>query len=248
MIGLEQLGRLTQWVTMNLAYLPAAVLVPGRWWPHFYVALVGAMPVAIVAGAAMGLVAWLQLRELLGQFQSERLLPSALALSVIWEFGPVAAGLLAAGRLGAVLGAELAAMRNTEQLDAAQVLGVSIIPRLIAPRVLACVLALPLMTVFIDLTAIACSFLAEAMGGTMTWAEYQRECLAYLKLHDVIPATLKTMVFGAVIGLTGCYQGLHAQAGTEGVGRAATRAVVIATLLVMITDVFLVRIIQLFVN
>ncbi len=245
MRALERLGRLIAWSARVLWHLPGALLIPGRWWPHFYVALAGAMPVAIVAGTAMGLVAWLQLRELLGQFQSERLLPSALALSVIWEFGPVAAGLLAAGRLGAVLGAELAAMRNTEQLDAAQVLGVAILPRLIAPRVLACVLALPLITIFIDATALLSSFAAEQVGGTMSWKEYHRECLAYLKLQDVIPATLKTMVFGYLIGLTGCYQGLHAKEGTEGTGQAATRAVVVATLLVLISDVFLVRIIQL---
>lgn len=241
---LVRVGKVTLFAGRTLAELPGALVRPGLWAPQLHRALVGALPLVVVSGAALGLVAWLQLRELLVKFGALTMLPSALALTVVWEFGPVAAGLIAAGRLGAGLGAELAAMRNSEQLDAAEALGIHLGPRLIAPRVLACMLALPLLTVFIDYVAVLSSFGAEAIGGTMSWAEYQRECLYYLKLKDAIPSTLKTVAYGFLIGVCGCWSGLHAAGGTEGVGDAATRAVVRATLAIVVIDVILVKLIQ----
>jgi phospholipid/cholesterol/gamma-HCH transport system permease protein len=160
----------------------------------------------------------------------------------------VSAGLIAAGRVGAGFGAELGSMRITEQLDALRVLALSPIQRLVAPRVLACMLALPLLTVFVDYVAILSSFAAEWVGGTMTWTEYRLQCLRFLRLLDAVPATLKSMVFGFLIGVTGCYCGVEAQGGTEGVGRASTQAVVRATLLVVVADIFLVKLTQLLVS
>ena len=242
---LVQIGAVTLFAGKTLAELPTALVRPRLWAPQLYRALVGALPLALVSGAALGLVAWLQLRQLLVQFEALHMLPSALALTVVWEFGPVAAGLIAAGRLGAGLGAELAAMRNSEQLDAAVALGVPLGARLVSPRVLACILALPLLAIFIDYVAVVSSYLAEAIGGTMSWTEYRRACLEYLKLKDAIPATLKTMVYGYLIGVCGCWCGMHAAPGTEGVGNAATQAVVRATLAIVLADVLLVRLIQL---
>lgn len=244
---LVRFGEVVWFAAKTLAELPGALVRPSLWLPQFYRALVGALPLALVSGAALGLVAWLQLRQLLVQFQSVSLLPSALALTVVWEFGPVAAGLIAAGRLGAGLGAEFAAMKNTEQLDAVQTLGIPIGKHLVAPRVLACIFALPLLTIFINYLAITSSYLAEATGGTLGWTEYRRECLRYLELDDAIPALLKTMVFGYLIGICGCWSGLRSEPGTEGVGNAATQAVVRATFAVVIADVFMVRLIQLLV-
>src|SRR5262249_32297928 len=175
----------------------------------------------------------------------KQLLPQALALGVVLEFAPITAGCIVASRTGAGLGAELGSMRLTEQLDALEVLGLSPLKELIAPRVLACMLALPLLTVFIDYLALAGSYGAEALGGSLSWTEYRNAYLSRLRLEDVIPATFKTIVFGYLIGVTGCYFGMHAQGGTEGVGRAATRGVVASLFLVVLANVFLVRIIQL---
>src|SRR5262249_9099180 len=143
------------------------------------------------------------------------------------------------------LGAELGSMRLTEQIDALEVLGLSPLRQLVGPRVLACMLALPLLTVFIAYLAILSGFLCEAVGGSMTWAQYQAETLRLLTLHDAVPAVLKTVVFGYLIGVTGCYQGMTAHGGTEGVGRAATRGVVGSIFLVLVANVLLVRLIQL---
>jgi phospholipid/cholesterol/gamma-HCH transport system permease protein len=117
--------------------------------------------------------------------------------------------------------------------------------QLIAPRVLACILALPLLTIFMIYIEIAGSYAAEAVGGSMGWAQYEASLLKNLHLHEVIPATLKTLVFGYLIGVTGCYCGVTAEGGTEGVGRAATRGVVLSILLVLASNVLLVGLIQL---
>jgi phospholipid/cholesterol/gamma-HCH transport system permease protein len=224
--------------------LPGAALHAGVAGRELYQMLLGSLPVALVAGAALGAVAWLQLHTLLLRFESVELLPQALAVAVVWELGPITAGLIAAGRIGAGLGAELGAMRLTEQLDAVAVLGVSPLRRLVSPRVLACIAALPLLTVFINYVALGSAFVAESLGGSMTWMQFQTECLRHLYWRDVIPATLKTVVFGYLIGVAGCFCGAEATGGTEGVGRAATRAVVWSTLLVLLADVLLVRLIQ----
>src|SRR5262249_45029011 len=221
--------------------VPMAIRRPGAACRELYQMLLGTLPVALVAGAALGVVTWLQLHGLLSRFQSVEWLPQALAVAVVWELGPITAGLIAAGRIGAGLGAELGAMRLTEQLDAVAVLGVSPLRRLVSPRVLASIAALPLLTVFIDYVALRSAFVAELLGGSMTWTQFQTECLRHLYWRDVIPATLKTVVFGYLIGVAGCFCGAEATGGTEGVGRAATRAVVWSTLLVLLSDVLLVR-------
>src|SRR5262249_25886163 len=143
------------------------------------------------------------------------------------------------------LGAELASMRITEQIDALRMLGVSPFRRLVGPRILACVLAVPVLHVLIATTAIASGFLAEwALSGTASLDAYQKAVLLELRLLDVLPAGLKPLVFGLVVGLVGCYIGLTAGEGSEGIGKAATDSVVASALLVLATDVLLVMLIK----
>src|SRR5262249_2081570 len=112
------------------------------------------------------------------------------------------------------------------------------------PRVLACMLALPLLTVFIAYLALLAGFLGEVAGGSMTFTQYRLETARVLMLQDVVPAVLKTVVFGYLIGVTGCFHGMEAHGGTEVVGRAATRGVVMSILLVLVFNVLLGRMIQ----
>lgn len=242
------LGHAILFFVRTLLYLPASLIRPKHWIPHWSGALLGVLPLAAAVGVAMGIIAWLQLRNLLVPYGSVEALPRVLLLTVVWEFGPIAVAFVAAGRLGAGLAAELAALKESEQIDAAQVMGIRIIPRLIVPRVLGCVLALPILTVFVDYLALTSSFAAEAMAGTMTWYEFSRASLMYLKLIDAVLAILKTCVFGYLIACAGCYAGLRASGGAVAVGRAATQGVVRATLLVLLADVFLVKLIQLIVG
>src|SRR5262249_50227904 len=112
-------------------------------------------------------------------------------------------------------------MKLTEQIDALEVLGLSPLRELVAPRLLACMLALPVLTLFIAYLALGAGYVAEALGGSMPFQLYANECLRALRLRDVVPAVLKTVVFGYLVGLVGCWKGMTAHGGTEGVGHAA---------------------------
>lgn len=245
---LTDLGHAIVFFARTACWLPVVLLRPRHWVPHWANALLGVLPLAIAAGLAMGVVAWLQLRDLLVPYGSVEALPRVLLLTVVWEFGPIAVAFVAAGRLGAGLAAELAALKESEQLDAARVMGLRIIPRLIAPRVLGSMLALPILTIFVDYLALASSFTAEALAGTMSWTEFARASLLYLKLPDAILSICKTCIFGYLIACAGCYAGLRASGGAIAVGHAATKGVVRATLLVLLADVFLVKLIQVLVS
>ena len=247
--SLEGFGHYTHFAARTL---PAALLAwryPRNLLRQLYRVYVGAMPLGVIAGLALGVVIWLHLHGVLERLGSgyKELLPRALALAVVLEFAPLGAGFIVAGRSGASLGAELGSMRQTEQIDALEVLGVSPLFQLVGPRVLACMVTLPLLTVIIAFLALAGGYAAEFLGGSMTlrhyWAEIQRD----LRLEDVIPATLKTVAFGYLIGVTGCYCGMTARGGTEGVGQAATRGVVLSIALVVLSNVILVKIIQMLV-
>lgn len=245
---LESLGHVTHFALRALLALPFALRRPRQVHAQLHDVLLGALPLAVTAGAAIGAVVWMHLRGVLQSVagsQAVQYLPQALALALALEFAPIAAGLIVAGRSGASLGAELGAMRLTEQVDALEVLGLSPLRELVAPRLLACVLALPLLTLFILYLALLSGYVGEALGGTLSWTQYWSACLAPLRLGEVVPAVLKTAVFGFLIGTAGCYFGMTAAGGTEGVGRAATRGVVVSIFLVLVADVVLVKVIQL---
>lgn len=190
------------------------------------------LPIVLGAGLSVGLVAWFQVHRLLASTGAEAALPSFLAIALVVELGPLLAGLLAAGRMGAGLAAELASMSLSEEIDARIVLGADPNATLVAPRVLACALALPLLTILVDASALSGAVVAESLSGGASPELFWRRSLVFLKLTDVIPATFKTSVFGLLIGLVGCWTGLNAERSAEAVGRAATRGVVLTTLAV----------------
>jgi phospholipid/cholesterol/gamma-HCH transport system permease protein len=244
--ALEKLGHALHFAGRALAAAVLAFLRPRDLATQLFQVLVGALPLGTAAGLALGVVIWIHLHGILSEFSPHavELLPRFLAVAVVLEFAPLGAGFIIAGRSGASLGAELGSMRLTEQIDALEVLGLSPLQRLVGPRVLACMLAAPLLTIFIDFLALGGSFAAEALGGNLPWSRYEALWLSDLHLRDLIPATLKTVVFGYLTAVTGCYFGMNAQGGTEGVGRAATRSVVMSLFLVMVSNVFLVKAIQ----
>jgi phospholipid/cholesterol/gamma-HCH transport system permease protein len=243
---LEQAGHYTHFAALSFLAALLAFRRPSDLLRQLYSVFIGALPLAVAAGVALGVVIWLHLRGVLFRLNPEyvRMLPQALALAVVLEFAPIGAGLIVAGRSGASLGAELGSMRLTEQIDALEALGQSPMRLLVGPRVLACMLALPLLTVFIIFFALSGSYVAEMLGGTMSFLEYENACLSLLRLQDVLPAIAKTVVFGFLIGVTGCFAGMSASGGTEGVGRASTNGVVVSTFLVLVSNVLLVKLIQ----
>jgi len=245
--ALETLGRLAHFALRALAALPYALVRPRESAAQLSDVLIGALPLALTAGVAIGVVVWLHLRGTLTAVAGPGAaiyLPQALALAVVLEMAPLAAGLIVAGRTGARFGAGLGAMALTEQIDALEAQGLSPLRELTAPRVAACMLALPLLTVFVAFTALGAGWLAESLGGTLTARQFFNESLRVLTLQDAVPATLKTVVFGWLIASAGCYFGVSARGGAEGVGRAATAGVVAALFLVLVSDVLLVKAIQ----
>lgn len=248
------LGRLATFGQASLFALRATLALPTvlarlrTFIIQLYLVLMGALPLGVAAGVAIGVVVWLHLRSALqsvGGPGAVQYLPQALSLAVVLELAPITAGLLAAGRTGASLGAELGSMRLTEQIDALEVLGLSPMRELVVPRVMACMVALPVLTVFIAYTALLSGFTGEFLGGHMSARQYANECLRVLVLREVIPATAKTMVFGYLVGLIGCWYGMSATGGTEGVGHSATGGVVVSIFAVLVADVLLVKLILL---
>lgn len=244
-LGLERLGGFVDFGFRALAVLPRAMVARlGETVRQFERVAWGSLPIVAVAGLSVGVVTWLQTRRLLVSYGIESTLPSILSVAVLVETGPMLAGLLLAGRSGAGLAAELGSMVLTEEVDAREVLGAPTLPTLVAPRVLACALAAPLLTVVLDASAILGGMAAESASGGLTPAAFWGKSLLYLRLSDVIPATLKTAVFGILVGLVGCWTGLNAERSTEEVGRSATRGVVRSTVVVFLANVAMVPWIQ----
>lgn len=242
---LERFGRFVDFALRTIAAMPRALIVrPLACVKQFERVAWGSLPVVAAAGLSVGLVTWLQMRRLLVVYGVQDTLPSVLAVAVLVETGPILASLLVAGRLGAGLAAELGSMTLTEEIDAREVLGAPPIATLVAPRAIACMLAVPLLTVLIDAFALGGGLIAELSAGSLSARAYGTRSLDFLWLRDVVPSTLKTAVFGLLVGLVGCWTGLNADRSTEAVGRAATRGVVRTMLCIFAANIFLVLIIQ----
>jgi phospholipid/cholesterol/gamma-HCH transport system permease protein len=245
---LEELGRFADFAVRTVLAIPATLVRrPLSVLRQFERVMWGSVPLVAIAGISVGLVTWLQTRRILVGYGVEATLPSILTAAVFVETGPMLAALLVAGRMGAGLAAELSSMVLTEEIDARDVLGAQPIPTLVAPRAIACALAVPLLTVVNDASAWVGGLLAEVTAGTLSPQVFGARALDFLQLSDVVPATLKTSIFGLLIGLVGCATGLSADRSTEAVGRAATRGVVRCMLVLFVADVLIVPLIQVFV-
>ncbi|AGA25709.1 MlaE family ABC transporter permease [Singulisphaera acidiphila] len=242
---LEHLGRFINFAIQVIWAMPGVLIRrAGDVIRQFERVAWGSLPIIVVAGVSVGLVTWLQTHRQLATYGIEATLPSFLTPAVLVELGPMLAGLLVAGRMGAGLAAELGSMMLTEEVEARAVLGALPIPTLVAPRAIACALAVPFLTVLIDAAAVLGGMGAELVGGTLSPSLFWSRSLLYLRLCDVVPATLKTSVFGLLIGLIGCWTGLNANRSTESVGRAATTGVVRSMFAVFVANVAMVPWIQ----
>lgn len=203
-------------------------------------------PLIAASGFAVGIVLSMHTRASLARFGAEALIPAGLAIALVRETGPLTAGLLLSGRIGAGIGAELGAMKVTEQIDALEATAVDSFKFLVVTRVVACVIALPILTSLMNFTGMLGGFAAEtAITGTPLQT-YFRQAFASIEFSDLIPATLKTAVFGFIIASVASYLGINTTRGTEGVGQAATRSVVLASILLIAANVLLVRLIFFF--
>src|ERR1035438_1704796 len=194
------------------------------------------LPLIVASGLALGLVMTLHTRTQLIKFGASAWIPSLQSLSFFVEIGPLVAALLVAGRVGAGMGASLAEMRATEQIDAIEALSVDSFKLLVVPRVAACVLALPLLTTFMDFCGVLSGFLSEHFLSHLSFQLYITRAFSDVGWSNFIPPTLKTAVFGFIIGTVSCFFGYRTDGGAEGVRRAATNSVVMSSLLVILVE------------
>jgi phospholipid/cholesterol/gamma-HCH transport system permease protein len=200
-------------------------------------------PLIAVSGMAVGVVLSMHTRASLERFGAESMIPAGLAIALVRETGPLTAGLLLSGRIGAGIGAELGAMKVTEQIDALEATAIDSFRYLVVTRVIACVIALPILTTLMNFAGMLGGFLAETTVTGMSLTMYFSRAFSLIDLVDYVPATVKTMVFGFIIATISAYLGFTTESGTEGVGRASTRAVVLSSVGIIVANVILVRLI-----
>lgn len=204
------------------------------------------LPVVGLTAVFTGMVLALQSYTGFSRFEAEGAVAGIVALSMTRELGPVLAGLMVAGRVGAAIAAEIGTMRVTEQIDALVTLSTDPFKYLVAPRLLAATLTLPLLVLVADIIGIMGGYVISIHKLGFNPAAYLSSTFDILETADVVSGLVKAAVFGFLIALTGCYHGYHSRRGAEGVGRATTYAVVSGSILILtfnyiVTELFFAR-------
>lgn len=200
------------------------------------------LPLVAITAFIMGLVLTIQSRPTLVEFGAESMLPYMVSVSLVREISPVITALICAGKIGSGMGAELGSMRVTEQIDAMEVSGTNPFKYLIVTRVMATTLMLPVLASLSNAVALYGGYLGVNIRGVVSWDLYWTQVYDALSYGDILPSIVKTFFFGFAIGVVGCFKGYYSSKGTEGVGRSANSAVVVASLLVFIIDLIAVQI------
>jgi phospholipid/cholesterol/gamma-HCH transport system permease protein len=198
-------------------------------------------PLIALAGAAIGVVISMEARYSLTRFGAKSMFPATLVYSVVQVMGPILTGLIVSGRVGAGMGAELASMKVSEQIDAIEASAINPYRFLAATRILACILMLPLLTLSADASGLLTGWFAQTLVEPLSFHQFIESGFHGATFSAFLPQTFKTAVYGLIIGTIACFQGMRTRGGAEGVGRAATNSVVIASLLVILADVVLVK-------
>ena len=212
---------------------------PGTLLPSLYLVGVRSVPVVAVTGMFIGMVMAVQTYNQFHRMGLATRLGSVINITLVRELGPVLAATMLAGRVGSAMAAELGTMRVTEQVDALATLGAHPVHYLVVPRLFACALLVPLLTVMADFMGI--------MGGALICTHvfgveshhYWLHSEQYVTVWDVAMGLIKAFFFGVAIALISCHRGLNSQAGAEGVGRAATEAFVSSFVVILVLDFFL---------
>jgi len=237
--GFEQLGDATM-----LGFHALGLIFSKPWQgKHFILQLyalgVGSLAIIIVTGAFTGMVLALQGYYTLAKFGSESLLGAGVGMSIIRELGPVLGAFMIIGRAGSSITAEIGIMRVTEQTDALEMMAVNPKRRILLPRIVAVILAVPLLVAIFDVVGIGAGYIVgvELLG--VNPGAYMAELIARVNMHDIYGGLVKSVVFGFLIGMICTYMGYRATPTTEGVAQATTQAVVIASVSVLIIDYIL---------
>lgn len=213
--------------------------------PPFYYRLIGrqmidigyySLPVVGLTTLFAGMVLALQSFTGFARFSAEGAIPSVVVLSITRELGPVLAGLMIAGRIGASMAAELGTMRVTEQIDALETLSTNPYKYLIAPRLIAGVTMLPLLVLVGDVIGVFGGYVVSVYKLGFNASAYLQNTWNFLETMDVVSGLVKAAAFGFLVSLMGCYHGYSSRGGAQGVGAATTNAVVSASILILVSN------------
>jgi phospholipid/cholesterol/gamma-HCH transport system permease protein len=237
--ALASIGKLARFAWLSLThmvtprYYPARILEQLLFIGYFSLPVVGLT--ALFTGAALAQ----QIYVGGARFNAESFVPSIVVLGIVRELGPVLGGLMVAGRVSSSMAAELGTMRVTEQIDAMTTLSVDPYKYLIAPRIVAAVFVMPLLTLVANTIGVLGGFLLATQRLGFNEGTYLKLTRQFLKTDDVISSLTKAAVFGFIIALMGCYHGFHSNGGAAGVGRATTNAVVSAFIMILLANLII---------
>ena len=194
-----------------------------------------------VTGLATGSVMALQFGYGLAKFGGTLYVPKIVALSILREMGPVFTSLLVAGRIGSGIASEVSSMKVTQQIDAIRALGTSPIKTIVIPRLLACLIALPILTLFADYIGLFGAMLIARTELNIGTEYFMAKTIETLKMYDLLTGMAKTIVFAFFISVAACWKGLNTEGGTQGVGNSTTWVVVTSSIFIMVSDFFLTK-------
>ena len=203
---------------------------------------VGSLGIVILTGFFSGAVLALQMARALSQYGQIGRTGQVVAITLVRELGPVLTALLVTGRNSSGIASELGSMKVTEQIDAMRALGTDPIQKLVTPRMIATAVVLPLLTIIADFVGMFGGFIIAKYFLNLEGSQYWSTVWRSLEWNDVAQGLLKPFVFSFAISLVGCYYGLRTSGGTQGVGRATTQAVVMASILIFILTFFVTKI------
>ena len=205
---------------------------------------VGSLPIVILTGGFTGAVLALNSASTLSRFGSLTLIAQLVSVGMVTELGPVITGLMVAGRNSSGMASELGSMTVTEQIDAMRALGTDPTKKLVTPRVAATVFMLFFLAIVSDLVGLAGGGIVARVLLHLDWRQYWSYAWQTLVFQDVFMGLVKPVLFGFIIATIGCFYGMNARGGTQGVGRATTQAMVASSVLILVLDFFVTRLLM----
>jgi phospholipid/cholesterol/gamma-HCH transport system permease protein len=202
---------------------------------------VGSLPIVVLASFFIGAVLVLQTADQFVRFGSPGLTGDVVSLALVREIGPVIIALLVAGRVSSGIASELGSMQVSEQIDAMRALGTDPLKKLVTPRVVATVLMLPLLTIIGDFVGLLGGLVVSNFVIRINPYQYWTRAYQAIEFGDAVQGLVKPVVFGLIVSLVGCYFGLTTRGGTQGVGRSTTQAVVVASVLILVSNLFITK-------